>query len=231
MQRLPQLDVARAIAILMVMGVHAGQCVPNLSGAALTVANQGARGVQLFFVASAFALMLAWHARNDGVVPFYIRRLFRIAPMFWLAMIGFLSLSGLSSRYYAPDGIGWGHVAATALFLNGFWPSAITSVVPGGWTIVVEMMFYLLFPLAVLALRGWVSCSTALVVSIFLADYQYVHGQPFATSLFDGQDKQLAPQLLWFWLPNQLPAFLTGMLAYHCWNFLALRDLCSLSQV
>ena len=29
---------------------------------------------------------MSWHARSDGTYPFYIRRLFRIAPMFWLAI-------------------------------------------------------------------------------------------------------------------------------------------------
>jgi peptidoglycan/LPS O-acetylase OafA/YrhL len=40
-------------------------------------------------------------------------------------------------------------VALNALFLHGFSPAAINSAVPGGWSIAVEMSFYLVFPLLI----------------------------------------------------------------------------------
>ena len=109
----------RGWAILLVIMVHSSQLAPALDGAFAKIAAQGARGVQLFYVASALTLTMSWHARRDGTVPFYLRRLFRIAPMFWLAIPFFLLINGTGESYWAPDGIhGW-QIAATAMFVHG----------------------------------------------------------------------------------------------------------------
>jgi peptidoglycan/LPS O-acetylase OafA/YrhL len=76
----------------MVIAVHASQYFSDLSPGVLALANQGARGVQLFFVASAMTLLMSWNARGDGAGAFYIRRFFRIAPMFYISVPIFLIL-------------------------------------------------------------------------------------------------------------------------------------------
>ena len=45
-----------------------------------------------------------------------------------------------------PTGIGAHTVIMTATFTHGFWPDTISSLVHGGWSIAVEMTFYLFFP-------------------------------------------------------------------------------------
>src|ERR1700722_18847017 len=129
------------------------------------LADQGARGVQLFFVVSALTLMLSWHARDDGVGAFYIRRVFRIAPMFWLAIVLYLALAGVSFRYNGPQALTWSNVLASAAFLHGFHPETIDGIVPGGWTIANEMTFYILFPLLAWALPSWRATTIALLAS------------------------------------------------------------------
>jgi peptidoglycan/LPS O-acetylase OafA/YrhL len=146
---------------------------PGLHWPIGALSSQGARGVQLFFVVSALTLTLSWHARDDGVAAFYVRRLFRIVPMFWLAILIFLLLLGFDPRYWAPQGIGWPHVLVTALFLHGFHPDTMSSVVPGGWTIAVEMTFYCSFPLLVWGLRSWQIAAVALVAAMCLAILLY----------------------------------------------------------
>jgi len=58
--------------------------------------------------------------------------------MFWLAIPFFLLLTGKGAPAW--------EVATTALFVHGFHPQTINSVVPGGWSIAVEMTFYAVFP-------------------------------------------------------------------------------------
>ena len=87
------IDSLRGYAILLVIAVHATQ-VCKLPEVVQTFLNQGARGVQLFFVVSAVTLMMSWRARQDGVLAFYKRRFFRIAPMWWLAIIFWVLLQG-----------------------------------------------------------------------------------------------------------------------------------------
>jgi peptidoglycan/LPS O-acetylase OafA/YrhL len=74
----------------LVIAVHSSQYFDDLPIGVRALADQGARGVQLFFVASAMTLCMSWHSRNDGALPFYIRRFFRIAPMYYLSIPLFL---------------------------------------------------------------------------------------------------------------------------------------------
>jgi peptidoglycan/LPS O-acetylase OafA/YrhL len=211
MERHAYIDALRGYAILGVVVVHASQQFPGLDGSVKSIAGQGARGVQLFFVVSALTLMLSWHSRNDGATRFLIRRFFRIAPMFWLAIVFFLILDGFAPRYWAPSGIGWEHVLATATFVHGWHPETITSVVPGGWSIAVEMTFYLMFPLLVLAIRSSWSAALALIVGIVLAR----NLNPIAPSLWPGEEPYIENAFAFFWFPNQLPTFLVGILVFY----------------
>jgi peptidoglycan/LPS O-acetylase OafA/YrhL len=217
-QREAYIDALRGYAILAVIMVHSSQLVSGLEWPIRQFAQKGQRGVQLFFVVSALTLMSSWHRRNDGAGPFLIRRAFRIAPMFWLAIIFFVLLDGFGPRYFAPEGIGWLHVAATAAFVHGWYPTTINSVVPGGWSIAVEMMFYLGFPFIVWWLREWRSTTLALAVAMLVAP----------------ELSRTVPGLLWprmsdgvvgnfgaLWLPKQLPVFLIGVLTFHLSNRLS----------
>src|SRR5579862_8148032 len=206
-KRFAYIDALRGIAILMVIAVHTSGCLPNLSGATRALANQGARGVQLFYVVSALTLCFAWYGRGDGVRPFYVRRLFRIAPMYWLGIIGFLMLEGTGPRYWAPSGIDWRDILMNVFFVHEFAPEAITSVVEGGWTIANEMIFYAIFPLLVVALRSWIIALIALIASIFFAQWLYPVAIAVLPRLFSSQSIDLVHNYAFLWLPNQLPAF------------------------
>jgi peptidoglycan/LPS O-acetylase OafA/YrhL len=151
------IDALRGYAILGVILVHSTQSVTPVSGVLKCIAESGAKGVQLFFVASALTLSMSWHSRNSQEMSpirnFYLRRFFRVAPMFYVAIVFYLFLNGFAPSYWAPNGIQWWFVPLTVLFLNGFHPESITSVVPGGWSIAVEMNFYLILPFLMLHLK------------------------------------------------------------------------------
>jgi peptidoglycan/LPS O-acetylase OafA/YrhL len=65
---LPYIDALRGYAILMVIATHVAIGAPMLSGVVRALVDQGQRGVQLFFVVSAFTLIISWHHRNDGAL-------------------------------------------------------------------------------------------------------------------------------------------------------------------
>src|SRR5262249_28116001 len=115
-------------------------------------------GVQLFFVVSALSLTLSWQARqpsNIGDVRDYLlRRFFRVAPMFYFGICLYLALFGWRPREFVPEVIGVPDVALTAVFLHGWWPTALNSVVPGGWSVACEAMFYLMLPGFMLLVRS-----------------------------------------------------------------------------
>jgi exopolysaccharide production protein ExoZ len=214
-ERLGYIDALRGYAIVGVIVVHVAQYVPDLEWPLDVWAVEGARGVQLFFVASALALMFSWHARAGGLPAFYIRRIFRIAPMFWLAIALFLALYGLGPRGSAPQGISWPHIVTTAAFVHGFHPETISSIVPGGSTIAVEMTFYAVFPLLAAALRSWQRAALALGVALCAAGLLYPATIEIFRHLAPHADDDLLKAFSYSWFPTQLPAFLVGLLVFH----------------
>src|ERR1700752_554732 len=81
------IDALRGYAILMVIVVHTSQLFPDIPDSLAKILGQGARGVQLFFVTSALTLSMSWVARNESAADFFTRRIFRIVPMFWIAIV------------------------------------------------------------------------------------------------------------------------------------------------
>ncbi len=92
----PAIDGLRGIAVLMVLAVHTSQRVSNVGLEAFHFSligefvNAGARGVELFFLLSAFTLFRSSKAKySEECNPrrnFYIRRAFRILPLWWMAV-------------------------------------------------------------------------------------------------------------------------------------------------
>ena len=151
------IDSLRGIPILMVILVH----IPFVEGIVPAKSyfhekvnlfiDNGHLGVNLFFVVSAFTLMLSHQRRQyeeHANRNFFIRRFFRIAPMYYLAIVYF------TFAYYTGfdfSNLNWENVPkkellTNVLFINGLFPEYIHRYVPGGWSITVEFTFYALFP-------------------------------------------------------------------------------------
>lgn len=179
-------------------------------------------GVQLFYVISAFTLAHSFGCRKQRerrpVINFFIRRLFRIGPLFWTAIIVYNCFDQV--RYFdqlnwTHGVVQWPHILVTAFFLHAWYPTTINSVVPGGWSVGVEMSFYLLFPLlmAILKTMRQAICATVVAVAVTIT----LNLSMFR--IFGSQDG-LFNVFLFLWLPCQLPVFLLGIVFY----FIFLRN-------
>jgi peptidoglycan/LPS O-acetylase OafA/YrhL len=197
------LDALRALAAFGVIATHCG------------LFDGGARGVQLFFVISGFTLMHSWHERQGTADEFFIRRFFRIAPMYYLGIVGTLCVQGLGPRYWAPSGISGWDILANMLFVHSFVPNAANSVVSGGWSIGDEMTFYLLVPLIVTVVRGITSAlvlfAASCAVALLLA--------PYTLGIFAPAD-YVNWSMFFLWPPAQLPVFCAGIAAYFIFRAL-----------
>lgn len=204
---LQYIDCIRGYAIVLVITCHFAFVYAELPYPVHRVVVTGWFGVQLFFLASCITLMQSWHAelRRSGsvdIMDFAIRRVFRIAPAYYLAALVF----GLSG--------GGGHgpwmVGITLGFLNGLspgWAVASNGVVPGGWSIGTEFAFYAVFPLyasLVTSLRRALAAAAGAVVLGWAANVLALASPPAgmsADSLSNG---------LFFWFPNQASIFALG---------------------
>lgn len=176
--RLQYLDGLRAVAVLAVVVFHAwfygGGGGPALVARAL---QMGAHGVDLFFVLSGFCLAYPYLRRfhDEGYVEFPLaifaaKRVTRIIPPYWLALFIIVVL-GLFNVVAAPPPLL--DIARQALFLD----RDVRFAAGPFWTLPLEIRWYFLFPLALVAyLRApRVVCAVA-VGSYFVYDFTLVNG-------------------------------------------------------
>jgi peptidoglycan/LPS O-acetylase OafA/YrhL len=216
MKKLDYVDALRGFAILLVILIHTQEYgILNPKGTFLNIINAGKNGVQLFYVASAFTLMLSFNNRknreNNPTRNFFLRRFFRIAPMYYMGILYYLWQDGWGPRYWLGDapGISAGNVLSNFLFLHGFNPYWITSLVPGGWSIAVEMTFYAVFPWLASRMRNLNDATVLLLVSLFIRMLLERLLVPHPMSSPD-----LWYAYLFFYFPSQLPVFAMGIMMY-----------------
>ena len=75
------------------------------------------------------------------MLEFFVRRFFRIAPAFYLAILFYICLGNRTVLLGAKWHRHW-QVLLTIAFLHGWYVESINAVVPGGWSIAVEVMFH-----------------------------------------------------------------------------------------
>lgn len=169
-RRLLGLDSLRGAAIALVIMFHVQLHFPA-PGLVGRIALLGYNGVQLFFIVSGITMCYMWSARREETwetAKFLIRRLCRIAPPFWFAIVFYMLWRRTGWSNLEPAGAA--DAIITALLLHGFVPRDINLVVPGGWSIAAEAGFYVLFPwlvtrltTAISRLRAafalWVACT------------------------------------------------------------------------
>ena len=222
-KRIHSYDFLRGLAIIAVIATHVVQSFPSGINLIDTAFQFGRYGVQLFYFVSALTMCHMWKLREGEDSPikkFYIRRVLRIAPLFWLAIPVYLLINGLKPTYFAPNGISLHQVLLTITFLHGFWPDSINSVVPGGWSIAVEMTFYLLFPVLILTIKGRSHIYLALAFAIyflytfFLRDFLVY----YLTQIYQTNNPELIHDFLFLNFINQVPIFLIGCCLFFLSN-------------
>ena len=210
-RHLDYLDALRGYAIFAVIAVHVTTYGHDLPDKLQKLLMSGQCGVQLFFVVSAITLMQSWNTRQDGAGPFYTRRFFRLAPMWLLFVVGWTALRPLGLPGWMPNWPGPWDVVLATLFVHGWAPSAINSVVPGGWSIAAEASFYAIFPL----LPAVLTTPLRAVAFAMLTACLGIVAETLVSPLLAGVDPNLRGSFLYFWFPNQLQAFALGIVAYQ----------------
>lgn len=213
------IDALRGLAVLGVILVHTSLWVSPPDYLANIVEN-GARGVQLFYVASAFTLFLSMSSRQNTerhpIKNFFIRRFFRITPLFYLAVFFWLIKDGFKPRYWAPDGISIWHILSTLTFTHGWHPEHLNAIVPVGWSISVEMSFYLLVPFLFHFIKSLKMAIEATVFFLILGKFVSYIGKLLISSLYPESKKYL---LSFFfdvcWLPTEMAVFGWGIVLYY----------------
>ncbi len=166
--RLDGVDCLRALAIFYVLMNHVNMQllfghVPYTKGLPWPLVSslvwQGQNGVQIFFAVSGF-LITSTSIRRFGSLSqirlrdFYLIRFARIAPLFLVLLAVLSTLHVLGVRHFVISDKAGGLASAlfAALTFHTGWLEATRDYLPGNWDIMwslgVEEVFYLAFPLA-----------------------------------------------------------------------------------
>lgn len=166
------IDILRGLAILFIIVLHAWYFTPGYDSFVIIhyfVAKLHI-GIQLFFVLSGYLIAKSWNAintRNNKLTIFYLKRLFKIVPLYFiflnLSICYFLFMRSVDSHYVPAifsvnnNNLTIFNYITHIFFLQGFTPKWLNTLVDGGWSIVIEVYFYFLYPLVITKY-----CSTAL---------------------------------------------------------------------
>ena len=226
------LNLLRGLSAWVVLFNHTATFVS--SGKNLLSFNWGGLGVGVFMLISGFLMMWHFYERRDlgetwgsskTCLKFYVRRFFRIAPLYYLLLVivyvfhgGLQQLESQNHSVLLPAYVPGPHdptstemsvsqVLTHFSFTFGFIPRYAASSILPDWSIGLEMQFYLFFPfLALLLVRSQYLWGTAFMLVVCW----------FSLKLFGvGTNADPGP-LGVFPYPTLLPLsfypFLTGML-------------------
>jgi peptidoglycan/LPS O-acetylase OafA/YrhL len=116
--------------------------------------RNGDSGVEIFFVLSGIVVthnILASDPRTLGFLPrFGLRRSIRLDPPYWtLIALNLVAAAAVHSTAY--DGVGPVTVLTNMLYLDNL--LGARSIIPVGWTLCLELQFYLLIAVLLVLLR------------------------------------------------------------------------------
>lgn len=170
------IQVLRAIAAFLVVvghSVHETEAISAVVGRPavdLSFVYWGF-GVDIFFVISGFIMVYTsvdLFGRPGAWRIFLARRLTRIVPLYWLLTTALLIGALLAPRLLNVPIGDWQHVLASYLFIPSFRiPGEIRPVMALGWTLNMEMFFYVLFAGALfLPLRKGIAALALVLVGL-----------------------------------------------------------------
>lgn len=178
MKKFENIQLLRVLACLGVFITHLAPRL-GLEGIAAKAANFGASGVYLFFIISGYLVCLQKEIRPGSSLgelkSFYIKRLFRILPLYYAIIICNIVLHTFILQDVTPDsaGLRWFRYF---LLTNAFIPAPdnFWSNLSATWTVSLFAVFYVTAPLWRRLIRGIKSAAAVYLAALCL---RYVWAQ------------------------------------------------------
>jgi exopolysaccharide production protein ExoZ len=185
------IQILRALAATAVVFYHTGYRVPGLL-------HTDFLGVAVFFVISGFIMS---HIARESAGTFMMHRIMRIVPLYWLATFFYATVIWMGTSSKTATAVS---LAEDLLFVPRFSEGG-TPIEPAlgvGWTLNLEMFFYLMFALALAANRGL----APIIVAAFLSTLWSI-----------ARAYDLGP-LLSFWAHDYTIYFVFGIAVFYLWD-------------
>lgn len=204
--RLNNLQILRFAAAMLVVLHHViwtssayGLFMPALD----PLTGWGESGVDLFFVISGFVMVYIQALRPRSAATFFLNRVARILPLYWLLSLLLLSLFFAVPQFFASFETTWQRSIASFFFSTTFLLRELP-VLFVGWTLEYEMLFYALFALGMVFGRlrlAILFSATGLLAAVFAGvmnplALEFIFGMACAALSLSGYGKRFA----WFFL-------------------------------
>lgn len=177
----------------------------------------GTYGVQLFYIVSALTLMLSLTRRGDiDFKKFYLRRFFRIVPLFYVGICIHIIYFNTYSDVYE-NIINVKNIFLNIFFINNVIPPS-NDLIFGGSTIATEMNFYLILPFLYLALNNY---KKVLIFTISYLSFLIIINF-FSSEIFNF--KKFGDVNFYRTIFVQLYVFSLGLLLFHTHKNLILNN-------
>ena len=139
------MQALRGLAALSVVTYHAFQWIDDRFWV-------GAAGVDVFFVISGFIIWTMASGRESRPGVFFWRRLTRVAPAYWLVTGVVIAIATLWPTLLRQVALSPSHVALSLAFIQHIDPRGLPfPVLPPGWSLDYEAVFYALVTLVLFA--------------------------------------------------------------------------------
>ena len=160
-------QVLRALAAGLVMLVHL-EVLTSAAGWPTQPALFGHSGVDVFFVLSGFLMAHTTATKPVAAASFFLNRLIRVVPLYWLCTLAVSIIGLVRPTFLATTKISASTVAKSLLFVPFAKPNGLVEpVLFLGWTLNYEMLFYVLFALAILSSGGRrVAVATCVIIGL-----------------------------------------------------------------
>lgn len=143
--RLEQLTFTRFIAVFAIVIFHFGTKIYPFNLPAIRFLFSGAFvGVSYIYILSGFVMIVAYHQKKESGIPlkpFYKARFARVYPVYLLALTATVVFYIIDKRFYTASDI-----ILNLLAIQAWIPNFALSLNTPGWSVSVEMFFYVLFP-------------------------------------------------------------------------------------
>jgi peptidoglycan/LPS O-acetylase OafA/YrhL len=172
---IPSFEGLRALAALGVLLSHAAPVGMIEMPADFEILKSFSYGVQVFFVLSCASLLLNndFESMSD-LRAYYIKRFFRIFPLYYFFIMLYVYY------FYSPSILQY--IILFTMTFEVVDPSA--NIVWAGWTLGIEVIFYVLLPLVMIVFRTDSTRNLAYVIVIagsFLGHYALYYSNPQST--------------------------------------------------
>lgn len=221
MQRLKLLglEAVRCYAAILIILFHLVHLAKLETPQSLSfVASHFGFGVPLFYMVSAFGLLLGYHNNLNTQADYksyYLRRFFRIAPLFYFMIAVYVPYLWFSYDGYI---VPLSNIISSLLFIFNLIPNHVEGFVWASWSIGVEMVFYALLPLIIFFVRSIKTASVFLLITLFI---KYHWLQSFKDVV---QKSPVVASFENYSFLSHIHYFAMGIFAYFAWNSIRSRN-------